>query len=377
MSLGTLALIGFCGLCGPLLSAGARGAIPTVVGEIVAGVIVGRTGVHAIDTTNPTLSFLSDVGFAMLMLNAGMNVPLGARRVLTSLGRGLRAAAAVGILAVGAGILVSRIGGTGHAAVYAVLIGSGSAAVVLPVIQERGLGGDAVLMVIAQVTVADVAATVAIPFVLRPAQAGRVAAGTALIAVCLVAVFVVARSVSGGAMVQALRRQGKRRRWAIDLRVALIVLFGLGWIAQRSGASLLIAGFGAGLMVAAIGGPKRLSTEVLGVAGGFFVPLFFVVLGARIDLRGLITDPTMIGLAVALAVLTAAVHVLAARLTGQPRASGLLGSAQLGVPAAIVALGLPEHVITAAQGAAIIAASMISLAVCSLGAARLAGSPRT
>lgn len=377
MSLGTLALIGFCGLCGPLLSAGARGAIPTVVGEIVAGVIVGRTGVHAIDTTNPTLSFLSDVGFAMLMLNAGMNVPLGARRVLTSLGRGLRAAAAVGILAVGAGILVSRIGGTGHAAVYAVLIGSGSAAVVLPVIQERGLGGDAVLMVIAQVTVADVAATVAIPFVLRPAQAGRVAAGTALIAVCLVAVFVVARSVSGGAMVQALRRQGKRRRWAIDLRVALIVLFGLGWIAQRSGASLLIAGFGAGLMVAAIGGPKRLSTEVLGVAGGFFVPLFFVVLGARIDLRGLITDPTMIGLAVALAVLTAAVHVLAARLTGQPRASGLLASAQLGVPAAIVALGLPEHVITAAQGAAIIAASMISLAVCSLGAARLAGSPRT
>ena len=37
MSLGTLALIGICGLCGPLLSAGARGAIPAVVGEILAG----------------------------------------------------------------------------------------------------------------------------------------------------------------------------------------------------------------------------------------------------------------------------------------------------------------------------------------------------
>ena len=377
MSLGTLALIGFCGLCGPLLSAGARGAIPAVIGEIFAGVVVGRTGFHIIDTTNPTLSFLSDVGFAMLMFSAGMNVPIGARRVLVSLGRGLRAAIVVGILAVGAGILVSLIGSTGHAAVYAVLIGSGSAAVVLPVVQERGLEGDAVLMVIAQVTVADVAATVAIPFVLEPANAGRVLAGTALIAVCVLAIFALARSVGGGAAVHSLRRQGKHRRWAIDLRVALIVLFGLCWIAQWSGASLLTAGFGAGLMVAAIGGPKRLSTEVLGVGGGFFVPLFFVVLGARIDLRGLITDPAMIGLALALTCVTALVHVIAARLTAQPRAAGLLASAQLGVPAAIVALGLPAHVITAAQGAAIVAASMLSLAVCAAGAARLASSPPT
>ncbi len=75
MSLGTLAWIGLCGLCGPLLSAGAGGAVPVVVGEISAGVIIGRTAFHAIDTANPTLSFLSDIGFAMLMLSAGMNVP--------------------------------------------------------------------------------------------------------------------------------------------------------------------------------------------------------------------------------------------------------------------------------------------------------------
>ena len=66
------------------------------------------------------------------------------------------------------------------------------------------------------------------------------------------------------------------------------------------------------------------------------------------------------------------VHVVGARLTGQPRAAGLLASAQLGVPSAIVALGLTEHVITPTQGAAIIAAAMISLAVCSAGAALLA-----
>jgi Kef-type K+ transport system membrane component KefB len=375
MSLGTLALIGICGLCGPLLSAGARGAIPAVVGEILAGVVIGQTGLRAVDTSDPTLSFLASIGFAMLMFNAGMNVPLHDERVRPSLGRGAAAAGVVAVLAVAAGVVVSRIGTTGHPAIYAVLIASGSAAVVLPVIQERRLSGGVALTVIAQVTVADVAATIAIPFVLAPARAGHVAGGTALIGLCVLAILAFARALRGSTMVRALRRQSKRRRWVLDLRVALTVLFGLSWIAERTGASLLIAGFGAGLMVAAIGGPKRLSHEVLGVAGGFFVPLFFVVLGAKVDLRGLAEDPAMIGLALALVGLTAAVHLLATRVTGQPPAAGLLASAQLGVPAAIVALGLPEHVITSTQGAAIITASMISLAVCSVGAAAL--TPRT
>jgi Kef-type K+ transport system membrane component KefB len=176
--------------------------------------------------------------------------------------------------------------------------------------------------------------------------------------------------------VQALRAQGKRRRWAIDLRLALLGLFILCWIAQRTGTSLLIAGFGAGLMVAWIGGPKRLSTEVVGVAGGFFVPLFFVVLGARIDLRGVVEHPSLLALAFALAAATTVVHLVAARLTHQPPASGLLASAQLGVPSAIVALGLSEHVITSAQGAAIITAAMLSLAVCAAGAALMASANR-
>jgi Kef-type K+ transport system membrane component KefB len=372
VSFGTLALIGLCGLSGPLLSYASRGAVPVVVGEIFAGVIVGHTGLRAIDPTNATLSFFSDIGFAMLMLSAGMNVPLRDPRIVPSLARGAQAAAVVAALGLGAGFLVASIGGAGHPFVYTVLIASGSAAIVLPVVQERRLEGSAVLTVIAQVTVADVAATVAIPFVLRPSEAGRVAGGTALIAACVLAIYGLARWAGHWPWIPPLRRQGKRHRWAIDLRVALIVLFGLAWIAQRTGASILIAGFGAGLMVAAVGGPKRLSTEVLGVAGGLFVPLFFVLLGARIDLRGLIRDPVLIALAGAIVALTVIVHVIGARLTRQPRAAGLLASAQLGVPSAIVALGLSAQVITPAQGAAIIAAAIISLAVSSAGAALLA-----
>jgi hypothetical protein len=72
---------------------------------------------------------------------------------------------------------------------------------------------------------------------------------------------------------------------------------------------------------------------------------------------------------------TTAVHLLAARLTGQPPASGLVASAQLGVPSAVVALGFSEHVISSTQGAAIITGAMLSLLVCGAGATLMA-SPR-
>ena len=79
-------------------------------------------------------------------------------------------------------------------------------------------------------------------------------------------------------------------------------------MAQSSGTGVLVAGFGVGLMVAAIGGPKRLSRQVTGVAQGLMVPLFFVVLGARLDLRALALHPSLLALAVELLVLNLVVH---------------------------------------------------------------------
>ncbi len=373
MSFGTLALIGLCGFAGPLLGTAGKGAVPVVVGELLAGIFLGKTGINAIDPGNPTLSFMAEIGFAMLMFAVGMNVPLRDPRMRGSLSKGATSALLVAVIAVGAGLLVGRIDGVGHAGVYAVLIASGSAAVVLPILQERSLVGPVALAVMAQVTVADIGATVAVPLVLAPGKAGRIVAGSAIVAACVIAALFATRQLRLRADVQALRQLGKRRSWAVDLRLALILLFGLAWLTERSGASLLIAGFGAGLMVAAVGGPKRLSNEVLGIAGGFFIPLFFVVLGARLDLRGLFSDPSLIELAGALAALNVLVHLLAARLSRQPRAAGLVASAQLGVPSAIVALGLPEHVLTASQGGAIMLAALLSILACSVAALRLEG----
>ena len=77
---------------------------------------------------------------AMLMLTVGMHLPLRDRRLDASLRGGLLLALLVGLLAVPAGLLAAAIAGGGHAAVYAVVLASGSAAVLLPAIEAGARG---------------------------------------------------------------------------------------------------------------------------------------------------------------------------------------------------------------------------------------------
>src|SRR4029079_14768202 len=116
-----------------------------------------------------------------------------------------------------------------------------SAAIVLPSLQERKLDGPEALVVIAEVTVADVVAILAVPLVLQPSRAANAAVGGLVIAGCALIVFLVGRSLRPRPWVHRLRKSSKRRGWALDLRLALVVLFGLAWIAQLTGTSVLLA----------------------------------------------------------------------------------------------------------------------------------------
>ena len=380
MSFGDLLVIVLAGLGGPLLALTPRYFIPLMIGEIAAGAIVGGAGLGAVHPASATTSFLSQVGFAMLMLSAGMHLPLRDRRLFESLREGALLATIVGVLAVPAGLAAAALAGTSHAAIYAVVLASGSAAVLLPALQETGAGGRDAITVMAQVTIADAVTIVSVPIVLQPGRTGHALLGFALVAAAAALLLAGARALSGHDWVDRVRHLSKRRHWALDLRVSLLVLFFLAWLAQRSGTSVLIAGFGAGVTVALVGGPKRLSTQIRGIADGFFVPLYFVILGAQLDLGGLFSHTSMIALAGALAVLNVAIHLLAARAGRMSAGAGLAASAQLGVPAAVASLGLAEGVLSGEIATAIIAASITSLIVCTIGVdrvlARAAGSPR-
>ena len=367
MSFATLALIVTAGLLGPLLAVPRTIVVPVIVGELLAGVVLGTTGAGLIDATQPTIAFLGDIGFATLMFVAGMHVPLRNRALVGALGRGGVGAGLSAAFGVGGGLLIAHALDLGHPLVWAVLLATGSAAIVLPALAEAGIDDDRGLLPMAWATIADVATIVIVPLVLEPSHAVRAGLGALAVVAAAGAILLIARALDGTDGVRDIRHLSRERSWALDLRVSLAILFGLCALADGLGTSIMIAGFAAGLIVAAEGGPHRLSAQVSGVANGLLVPIFFVVLGARLDMRALVSDPSNLELAGALVVGNVAVHVLAGRLIRAPLWASLVVTAQLGVPAAVVKLGLADGVVNPGQGAAIIVAALASIGMCVCG----------
>jgi Kef-type K+ transport system membrane component KefB len=156
------------------------------------------------------------------------------------------------------------------------------------------------------------------------------------------------------------------------------MLLALGAIAEHTGASLLVAGFAAGIVLRQFREPHRLALELTGLATGFFVPTFFVLLGATLDLKGLVSSPSAIALALAMAAGATLTHTLAALVTGgrQRLAPGLLASAQLGLPAAAAALGLATGALRPPIAAALVAGGLLTLVPAIAGAILLSAGTR-
>ena len=136
MSFSTLVLIGVVALLGPLLSLPRSWRIPVVIGELIGGIIIGSSGFGLVDSTDKTFTFLANLGFGLTMFVAGSHVPLRNADIRPLLFWGLVRTAGVGVIAAIFGVILAEVFHTGHAAVYAVLMASSSAALILPVVDE-------------------------------------------------------------------------------------------------------------------------------------------------------------------------------------------------------------------------------------------------
>jgi Kef-type K+ transport system membrane component KefB len=365
----TLALLVIIGMAGPLLAAVPRLGIPVVVGELAAGIVVGKTGFGIVDTTDPTFTLLANIGFGLVMFVVGTHVPMRDASLRGGLPKALLRAALVGAVAAVLGLALASAFGTGHAALYAVLMASSSAALALPVIDSLGLGGPAVLSVTAQIAIADAASIVLLPLVIEPSRALRAALGALAVVAGAAVLWAVLWYLNRRGGTKRLHHYSEDRREALELRISLIALFGLAALAVATHVSIMLAGFGLGLVISAIGEPHRLARQLFGITEGFFAPLFFVWLGASLQVRELAEHPEFIVLGIALGVGAVVAHC-AGRLLGQPLALAALAAAQLGVPVAAATLGLERHLLGPGEPSALILGALVTIAVTSIAGTR-------
>ena len=372
----SLLVIIVAGLVGPLLAAGRRPLIPAVIGELIAGICLGRSGFGLIDATTPANALLYGLGFAMLMLVAGSHVDLRAPGLRASARAGAIAAGLVALLSLPVGLAIAAVLAPGAPSLlFPVLLAGSSAAVAFPILEERGLIGPGVGLLLVWIPLADVLTVLLMPLTLiGSAQIPEALGGDALIVVGTVGALWLGERVAHSERAMMLRDRSQTRGWALQLRVTLLILVVLSLIATRTGGSTLLAGFGAGLILVRLREPTRLEVQLSGIAEGFFVPAFFVLIGSELDLRSLAGDPSAILLALALAAGGLAIHLVASRVVAPPPWSGfgLAAAAQLGLPAAAASLGLGTGALSPAVAAAIVLAGCLTVLPAAIGTRGLA-----
>jgi len=372
MTFPVLALICVAALLGPLLALPQKWHLPVVIGELLAGLLIGRTFLNLVDPTEPTFTFLADMGFALVMFVAGTHVPVRNKAIRSALGRGAMSLVAVSVAAAAIGMALASVFGSGHAPLYIVLLASSSAALVLPIVGSLGLAGPNVLAMTAQVALADTLAIIALPLALDPTTAGPAALGSLAVIACAGVVLFLLRQGERAGLRYRIHKVSESRKFALELRIQLIILFALAGLAVWSHVSIMLAGFVFGLVVSAAGEPRRLARQLFAITEGFLGPLFFLWLGASLNLNELTAHPPMIVLGLALGVGAIAVHSIP-RFFGLPLPLGVLSASQLGVPIAAATIGIQAKLLAPGEPSALVLGALVTIVAATIAAGRFAG----
>ena len=273
---------------------------PAVLGELLAGVLLGASVLDVVHHDDHVIHLLAEIGVIVLLFEIGLETDL---RRLIQVGAASSLTAVVGVVApFGLGYLVAVWFGLDT--LVAVVIGASltatSVGITARVLSDLGrlqdpesqivLGAAVIDDVIGLIILAVVSGMIAGAGV----SVGGVAQITALAFGFLVAVLVVGR-FAVPALFGLLDRLGKPESLAI---MGLVLAFAVAWLADRAGSALIIGAFAAGLTLA----PTRFAHDVeTGVVriGQFFVPIFFVSVGAAVDVRTF-ADPEVLLLGLAL-----------------------------------------------------------------------------
>jgi Kef-type K+ transport system membrane component KefB len=349
--------------------------LPSVVLEIIAGIVVGPALLGWVSVDEPVRVF-STVGLAYLLFLAGLEVDFERLR-----GRVLRVSLVAFVvslaIAIVVGLLLKAGGFASQPLFVAIVLSATSLGVLVPVLKDVGeIESTFGQLIVASATIADFA-TVILLSLFFSREAGSTASKVILLGGLFVIAVLVAMVVAG---VERSMRLGEVLRRLQDttaqirIRAAFVLLVGLVALATELGLEVILGAFIAGAIISLVDRDRAMThpdfRRKLEAAGfGIFVPVFFVTTGVRYDLDALTANAsTLLHVPIFLAALVA-VRGLPALLyrTVIPRervpVAVLMQATSLPFIVAATAVGLALHVVSPANAAALIAAGLLSVVI--------------
>ena len=261
---------------------------PAVLGELLAGVLLGGSVLGVVDARDPVLHAMSQIGVMVLLFETGLHTEL---RSLLSVGSSATTVGLAGVVfpfALGYG---SALGfGVGHvpALVCGAALCATSVGISARVLSDLGrLETPEGRVVLGAAVLDDIVGLVILAVVAAVVSGGTLSVlGMSRIAAVAIA-FVVGAVVIGMRIAPPAFRLVEHVKSAGALGLfGLAFAFSLAVLAQAAGSALIIGAFAAGLVL--FGVPQRQEIErATTTIGHFFVPIFFASVGAAVDLRAL------------------------------------------------------------------------------------------
>jgi Kef-type K+ transport system membrane component KefB len=370
-TLSTIALIAAVATVAPLISEATGRKVPSVVLELLAGILIGPQ-VLGLATETATIAALSGFGLSFLFFMAGYEIEFkeirGRPLDLAVIGWFVSLALALAVAAI---LLVT--GFTLSELLIALALTTTALGTLLPMLSDA----DALHTRFGSFILAIGGAGEFLPIVaiaLFLSNDNPFESTLLLVAFVLLAAAAVAMAIrpTPPRVVELLGRTLDTSS-QLPIRIAVLLIALLVWVASELGLDILLGAFVAGLVVRLANQGEQahvIEQKLSSVAFGVFVPIFFVVSGMSFDLDALTSDPVTIllvplFLALFLVVRGIPVFLLYRRdLTRHQRLPmALLSATALPLVVAITEIGLETGRMKPDNAAALVGAAMLSVLI--------------
>jgi Kef-type K+ transport system membrane component KefB len=257
---------------------------PAVLGELIAGVVVGVGGLGLVDPHNEVIHLLAEIGILILLFEIGLEMEL---RALVRVGGASTAVAVTGVvLPFAGGYCMGILFGADRllAAFLGATFTATSIGVTARVLRDLGrLETTEARVILGAAVIDDVFGLLILTLITGLLAGGTLSAGLAVQMLAVAVAFLGGSLAVGRLVLPRLMRvvSGMRVRGAIVL-AAICLAFSFALLADLAGSAAIIGAFAAGLVLGGVAQRGEIEHGVRPVAH-LFVPIFFVTVGAQLD----------------------------------------------------------------------------------------------
>ena len=268
--------------------------VPTAVAEIVMGILIGKSGLNIIQTT-PELTQLSSLGVIILMFLSGMEIDFDLFKPGSSNDQNrwspvkLAGIAFIGTLVNGLilGLILKFTGLFNNVFLSVILFSTVALGVVIATLKEkeilsRPMGQTILLTAVLGEVVPMFALTL-----YASLNGGNGSQIWLIVLLFLAAIFLLRRFKQPYIWFNQVTKSTTQ----LDIRLAFFLIYTLVIIAETVGAENILGAFLAGMVMKLLEPSEATRDKLTSIGYGFFIPIFFIMTGVRLNLRTLLANP--------------------------------------------------------------------------------------